>query len=248
MDISRKEILALIPARGGSKSIPHKNIRLFAGKPLIAHTIERARQSRLITRVIVSTDDREIADIAKKYGAEVPFLRPKELARDVTPDLPVFEHALAWLENTERYAPHAIVQLRPTTPMRRIETIDRAIELYLHRPDADSLRSVSPTKKTPFKMYVIKEGEFLEPVIKLGEGVESYNMPRQSLPKTYWGNGYIDITRQDVMVKSKSMYGTRILSFVIDEPCIDIDDEEDLRAAEQLMRAMDNSSTLRHGT
>ncbi len=112
------EILALIPARGGSKGIPRKNIRSFAGYPLIAWSIAAAKQSELVTRVIVSTDDEEIAAVARECGAETPFLRPAEFAQDNTTDLPVFEHALQWLEENEGYQPEIVVQLRPTSPIR----------------------------------------------------------------------------------------------------------------------------------
>src|SRR5689334_3014090 len=109
-------VLAIVPARGGSKGIPRKNLREVAGHPLIAYSIAVALQSREIDRVIVSTDDREIADVARSYGADIPFLRPAELAMDETPDLPVFQHALRWLQREQRYRPDLVVHLRPTSP------------------------------------------------------------------------------------------------------------------------------------
>src|SRR5512136_3026677 len=118
------EVLALIPARGGSKSIPRKNIRLFAGRPLIAYSIAAGLAAETVTRLIVSTDDEEIAQIARKYGAETPFLRPTEISQDNTPDLPVFQHTLTWLADQEAYAPEIVVQLRPTSPFRRVTHID----------------------------------------------------------------------------------------------------------------------------
>ncbi len=114
------EILALIPARGGSKGIPHKNIRSFAGYPLIAWSIAAGLQANSVSRVLVSTDDEEIASVARDYGADAPFLRPSELAQDRTTDLPVFEHALKWLEDIEGYKPDIVIQLRPTSPIRPI--------------------------------------------------------------------------------------------------------------------------------
>lgn len=125
------EILALIPARGGSKGIPRKNIRLFAGYPLIAWSIAAAKQAELVTRIIVSTDNEEIAEVAREYGAETPFLRPPELAQDKTTDLPVFEHTLKWLEGVEGYRPDIIVQLRPTSPIRPKNMVDDAIRILL---------------------------------------------------------------------------------------------------------------------
>jgi len=231
----RPEVLALIPARGGSKSVPRKNLRLVAGRPLIAHSIEHARRSTLITRVIVSTDDLEIAAVAQAHGAEVPFLRPADLARDDSPDVSVFVHALNWLDREERYVPDAVVHLRPTAPVRRVENIDRAIRLFLARPDVDSLRSVTIAKQTPFKMWLIGEDGCLEPIIKAEDGRETYNFPRQALPRVYWQNGYIDITRPEVILKSGSMTGRRILSFVIEETSVEIDYEEHLAVAERLL-------------
>lgn len=244
--MSTREILALIPARGGSKSVPRKNLRLLADKPLIVHSIEQALETRSITRVVVSTDDDEIAEVAQRNGAEVPFMRPRDLAEDSTPDLAVFQHALAWLEEHERYIPDAVVQLRPTAPVRRIETIDRAVEVFLKRPDVDSLRSVSLAKQTPFKMWFIDDREYLEPVITLEGRSESYNLPRQALPHAYWQNGYIDITRPRV-IKSGSMTGSHILGFVIDEPCVEIDYEEHLQAAEKLLLDMPSRERFRTG-
>src|SRR6266545_922025 len=136
------EILALIPARGGSKGIPRKNIRSFAGYPLIAWSIAAAKQSELVKRLIVSTDDEEIASVARQWGAETPFLRPTELAQDKTTDLPVFEHAIQWLEKNEDYYPEIMVQLRPTSPIRPKGILDHAVHILLEHSDADCVRGV----------------------------------------------------------------------------------------------------------
>src|SRR5512139_3426113 len=133
-------ILALIPARGGSKGIPRKNIRSFAGYPLIAWSIAAAKQSSCVTRIIVSTDDEEIASVAREYGAEAPFLRPAELAQDNTTDLPVFEHALQWLADNEGYKPDVLVQLRPTSPIRPKDCVDNAVRILMEHADADCVR------------------------------------------------------------------------------------------------------------
>src|SRR5688572_24739345 len=134
------EVLALIPARGGSKGIPRKNIRSFAGYPLIAWSIAAAKQSELVTRVIVSTDDEEIAKVAREWGAEAPFLRAAEISQDKTTDLPVFEHALKWLEDVEGYRPDIIIQLRPTSPIRPKGMVDEAIRILQNNKDADCVR------------------------------------------------------------------------------------------------------------
>ena len=147
------EILALIPARGGSKGIPRKNIRNFAGYPLIAWSIAVGLQAETVTRVIVSTDDDEIAAVAREYGAEVPFMRPVELAQDRTPDLPVFEHALKMLEEVDGYKPDVVVQLRPTSPIRPRGMVDEAVHILHSHNDADCVRGVVPAGQNPHKMW-----------------------------------------------------------------------------------------------
>jgi len=144
----KPEILTIIPARGGSKGIPRKNIRNFAGSPLIAWSIAAARQSEFVTRIVVSTDDEEIAAVARSFGAETPFLRPAEFAQDQTTDLPVFEHALQWLAEHENYHPEVVVQLRPTSPIRPRDCVDGAIKILLAHPDADCVRGVVPRGRT----------------------------------------------------------------------------------------------------
>ena len=151
----KAEVLAIIPARGGSKGIPRKNIKVFAGHPLIAYSIQAGLQARGVSRVIVSTDDEEIAAVARAYGAETPFLRPAELAEDRTLDLPVFQHALDWLAEHEGYRPEALVQLRPTSPVRPPDLVDQAVETLLAHPEADSVRGVVPAGQNPHKMWRI---------------------------------------------------------------------------------------------
>ncbi len=236
MNSDRQEVLALIPARGGSKSIPRKNIRMLAGKPLIAHTIEVARKSAHITRVIVSTDDSEIADISRQFGAEVPFLRPAELAQDDTPDWPVFDHALRWLRENEKYEPDIVVHLRATTPNRQIETLDKAIAAFLDTPEIDSMRSVRPAEYSPYKMVLIRPDGCIEPVvIPPNCKNELWNMPRQALPQAYQGDGYVDVTRPRVILGRKSMFGEKTKAYIIGELVVDIDYEEDMRKAETML-------------
>jgi N-acylneuraminate cytidylyltransferase len=225
-------VLAVIPARGGSKSIPRKNIVQLAGKPLISHSIGTALESRQITRVIVSTDDPEIAEVARQEGAEVPFLRPPELATDTATDFVVFEHALAELERTEAYRADVVVQLRPTCPVRRSATVDRAVAEFLSMPDATSMRSVSPARQTPFKMWFLAEQGLMRPALNHPGIAEPYNAPRQSLPVAYWQNGYVDVTRPHTIQRLRSMTGPRIAAFVIEEPVFDIDYRRALAAAE----------------
>ena len=140
--MTQPAVMALIPARGGSKSVPRKNLLPVAGKPLIAYSILHAQSCRSISRIVVSTDDDEIADVARRYGAEVPFKRPADAASDTATDLQVFQHALAWLAEHEGYVPELVVHLRPTGPVRESNLIERAVQLMLQTPEADSLRSV----------------------------------------------------------------------------------------------------------
>ncbi len=219
------EILALIPARGGSKGIPRKNIRSFAGYPLIAWSIAAAKQSELVTRVIVSTDDEEIAAVAREWGAETPFLRPAELAQDKTTDLPVFEHALKFLEEIEGYHPEIVIQLRPTSPIRPKGMVDSAIRILLNHPDADCVRGVVPAGQNPFKMWRFSgEDKPLAPLLQV-EGIpEPYNAPRQILPPVYWQTGHIDAIRTSTIARKNSLTGDVIYPLVIDPKyTVDID-------------------------
>ena len=226
------EVLALIPARGGSKSLPRKNVLPLLGKPLIAYSIADARSSMLITRVIVSTDDAEIADVARAAGAEVPFLRPTELAGDFSIDIEYLRHALEWLAANEQYQPDLVVTLRPTEPMRQVATIDRAIARLAATPEADSLRSVRRASETPFKMWFMEGDGFLRPALGLDGVKEPYNQPRQRLPVAYWQDGYIDIARPATILGQNSPTGRRVLAFVIDEPSVNIDYADELKIAE----------------
>lgn len=159
------KVLAVIPARGGSKGIPRKNIKKLAGHPLIAYSIAAGLNSSLVTRTIVSTDDQEIAEVAKQYGADVPFLRPEEFARDESRDLPVFQHVLSWLKQNESYQPEIVVQLRPTSPFRSETLVDEAVRILLDHPDADSVRGIVPSKQNPYKMWKVLEGGGMQPLL-----------------------------------------------------------------------------------
>lgn len=213
----KPEILTIIPARGGSKGIPRKNIRNFAGSPLIAWSIAAARQSEFVTRIVVSTDDEEIAAVARSFGAETPFLRPAEFAQDQTTDLPVFEHALQWLAEHENYHPEVVVQLRPTSPIRPRDCVDGAIKILLAHPDADCVRGVVPAGQNPHKMWRLPGGENapMKNLLDVEGIVEPYNSPRQMLPPIYWQTGHIDAIRTQTIFNG-SMSGGKIYPLVID--------------------------------
>jgi YrbI family 3-deoxy-D-manno-octulosonate 8-phosphate phosphatase len=236
------QILALIPARGGSKSIPYKNIRPLAGYPLVAYSIAAAKQSSLVTRTIVSTDDDEIACIAQSYGAEAPFLRPSEFAQDDTTDMPVFTHALRWLKEKEGYQPDVLVQLRPTSPIRPPDCVDQAVQILLDHPEADSVRGVIPSSQNPYKMWRVDEQGHMTPLLTLTGVPEPFNSPRQALPQTYWQTGHIDAIRLQTILGKSSLSGDVIYPLYIDPRyAIDIDTLRDWQRAEWLIAQADLS-------
>jgi CMP-N-acetylneuraminic acid synthetase len=230
------EILAIIPARGGSKGIPRKNIRPFAGNPLIAFSIAAALQAETVTRVLVTTDDEEIAGIARRYGAETPFLRPAELAADNTIDLPVFQHALMWLDENEHYKPDVVLHLHATTPVRPQGCLDQAVRLLLAQGQADCVRSVVEAGQNPHKMWRIDpEAGRMIPLLTIPGVPEPYNAPRQSLPPVYWQTGHVNAIRPAAILGG-SMTGRIILPIVIDPRfLVDIDTPADWVHAEWLV-------------
>lgn len=229
------EVLAIIPARGGSKSIPRKNIRMLGGHPLVTYSIAAGLMAQTVTRLIVSTDDLEIAGICREYGADVPFVRPAELALDATPDLPVFQHAMNWLKEHENYRPDIVVHVRPTSPLRPPTLIDEAVQMLRDCPSADSVRGVGLPEQTPYKMWQPGEDGFLKPLLTDGKG-ESYNLPRQALPIVYWHTGHIDVIRYQTLMEKHSMSGDRILPILVAPLyCTDIDTEDDWAYTEWLL-------------
>lgn len=225
------KILGLITARGGSQSIPRKNIRILAGKPLIAWTIEAARQSSRLNRVIVSTDDQEIADVSRKWGAEVPFMRPSALAQDDTPHLPVIQQALSWLETREQYTADIIVILQPISPLRTGEHINQAISLF-QETKSDSVVSVCLAEHSPYWMMRL-EGNRVYPFL---DSAPEYSR-RQDLPPVHRINGAIYVTRRHVLMKENRILGEDTRAFVMVPECsIDIDTLLDLKIAEILMK------------
>jgi CMP-N-acetylneuraminic acid synthetase len=250
------EILAVIPARGGSKGLPGKNIRSFGGYPLIAWSIAAARQSALVTRVIVSTDNEDIAAVARQYRAETPFLRPAALAQDDTTDFPVFEHAIHWLARHEGYRPDIIVQLRPTSPVRPTGLVERAIRSLLEHRDADCVRGVIPAGQNPFKMWRCHgEDQPITPLLRVEGIAEPYNAPRQVLPPVYWQTGHIDAIRASTITQKRSLTGDVIYPLMVDPRyAVDIDQLSDWGRYEaltigglEMIRPGDSVSDTRHG-
>jgi N-acylneuraminate cytidylyltransferase len=233
---SALDVLAVVPARGGSKGIPRKNLQLLAGKPLVAHAVETGLAAKLVTRVLCSTDDPQIAEAARSAGAEVPFLRPAELARDTSEDWPVFVHTLNWLEQHDNWRPDLIVNLRPTSPLRTPRHVDGAIELLL-RTGADSVKAVCLARQHPHKMWLRQPDGCIEPYLKtafrLSRGPD---VPRAELEEIYWQNGVVDVTRREVILERGVMIGPRVAGLVTElHESIDIDTPVDLAMAELLL-------------
>lgn len=231
--VNKPEVLAIVQARGGSKGLPRKNLRLLRGHPLVAYSIASGLAARSITRVIMSTDDEEIAEVAQQYGAGVPFMRPAELAADDTPDYPLFEHALEWLARHEDYRPDAVVQLRPTTPLRPRGMIDDAVRILLDHPAVDCVRGVTVPKQTPYKMWRDGQNGAILPLMDTSFP-EPYNMPRQKLPMAYWQTGHVDAIRTSTITVKHSLTGTEVRPILIDgNYCVDIDTLVDFDLAER---------------
>ena len=177
--------IAIIPARSGSKGIPGKNIAPLLGHPLIAYSIAASLASHSISRTIVSTDSEEIAEIARRYGAEVPFLRPAEFSTDISTDRDFLLHSIAWLADHEKVQPDYIVHLRPTTPLREPEVIDKAVRLLYDHVSATSLRSAHVASKTPYKWFEMDSSGYFRGIRPDDLRPEYYNLPRQSFPPVY---------------------------------------------------------------
>lgn len=235
------QVLAIIPARGGSKGLPGKNIKPLAGHPLIAYSILAAQRCQAVGRIMVNTDNEEIAGVAREYGAEVAFMRPAELAKDDSTDLEVFQHHLAWLKENEDYQPELVMQLRPTSPIRFTEQLDRAVHLMREQKEADSVRVVTKAPNTPYKMWIVdKEGQPMKPLLQLPEVDEPYNMPRQKLPDVYWQIGALDVIRPSVITEHNSMSGKTILPIIQENRyAIDIDDIFNFKRAEETLKESD---------
>jgi CMP-N,N'-diacetyllegionaminic acid synthase len=223
-------VLGLVPARGGSRGVPRKNVRLLLGRPLLQYTAEAALAARRLSKVVLSTDDDEIAEIGRRLGLAVPFIRPGSLARDDTPTLPVVQHAVRWLEeHNERF--DAICLLQPTTPLRRAGQIDECIDL-LEATGADAVITTLPVplEYNPHWVYFrAPDGK-----LTLSTGETTPIARRQELPLAFRREGSVYVTRRDVLVEQNSMFGDQVVGYPIDEDAtIDINTLDDWRRAEQ---------------
>lgn len=246
METRKKKILALIPARAGSKGIPRKNLVPVGKHPLMAYSIGVALMSKYINRVVVTTDSEEFAGIARKYGAETPFLRPKKYATDMAGDMEYHKHAMDWLEKHEGYVPDYVIHLRPTTPVRDYRVVDRAIEIALQNPHASAVRSAHLTERTVYKTFRIKNGyaDFFGTEDFGVNYKESMNISRQFVPKTYEINGYVDVVRPSILEQTGFLHGRKIIPFIIPQTA-DIDSLKDFKFAVRLFKGKSFASLMK---
>lgn len=235
------EILGVITARGGSKSIPRKNIKELAGKPLIAWTIEAAKESGVFDRIILSTDDEDIAEVGRRYGVEVPFMRPAELAQDTTPHLPVMQYAVQWLKDQEGYEPDFVCILQPTAPLRQAWHLGEAVDL-LKKTGADSVVSMVeiPGHFSPYWAVKVDE-QGLGQLLVSGDPIWRRIPRRQSLPKAYAHSGAIYLFRTALLFDpaEPNFYGDKVAAYIMeDKYSVNIDRPEDWELAEQAIRKL----------
>ncbi len=224
------KIITIIPARGGSKSLPKKNILLLNGKPLLCHSIDYSLKSQLVTSTVVSTDMKEIADIARNSGASVPFLRPDEFARDDTRDYPVIRHALDFFESQGQIFDFYIL-LRPTSPLRPPGLIEEAFEIFKNNTQASSVRSMAKIKEHPYRAWKQDTDGSVYGFIETKP--EPYNIPRQELPELLFQTGDIEVIRRETILNG-SISGDSVYPLIIKhEDMIDIDSKSDLDRAEK---------------
>lgn len=230
--INKGQVFAIIPARSGSKGVKDKNIRLLNGYPMISYSIAAAKLTSSIDRVIVTTDSREYADIANRFGAETPFLRPAELAGNTSTDIEFMEHAINWLYENEGSVPEYWVHLRPTNPLRNCEIINEAIRQFKNDDSADSLRSAHPADVSPFKWFL----ETSDGYYKTFGGVplDDANKPRQAFPDVFIPDGYVDVLRSDYIISHDLLHGTKMIAFHSPES-VDVDTLRDFEVLEQLI-------------
>ena len=207
------DVVAVIPARAGSKGVIDKNIKSLAGHPLLTYSIAAARLANRIDRIIVSTDSEKYANIAREYGAEVPFLRPDEISGDNSTDYDFVRHLLDWMKKNEEYKPKYLVHLRPTTPLREPRYIEAAIEQIKQDDSATALRSVHEMSESAYKAFEI-ERDYLKSIGSGSSDLEASNAPRQKFKKTYQPNGYVDIIKTTYVIENHKLHGDHVIAYI----------------------------------
>lgn len=221
-------IIALIPARSGSKGIIHKNIKNYKGLPLMVHSINIAKECKFINKVYVSTDSKEYQDIALKYGANIFDLRPKNISHDLSPDIDTFKHFLNWIKINNKDIPDVIIHLRPTYPNRSLELLNNCIINFLTKyEEYDSLRTIVKIKNTPHKMYYINDNFLIPYILDDSRFLEPFNQARQNFSDTYLHNGCIDIIKSKIILEENLLSGYNILPYIMNDNEIDDIDEID---------------------
>lgn len=228
-----EDIVAIIPARSGSKGVPDKNIKLIYGAPLISYSIKAALKSKLVDRVIVSTDSDEYAEIALDYGAEVPFRRPREISQDSSTDIEFFSHIISWMNKNEGHVPSYFVHLRPTTPLRDPQVIDEAIKVFVDS-DHSALRSVHKMSESAYKAFEINNST-LTTMCGQGANLDASNLGRQAYPATYDANGYVDVVRTSLIAEQGLLHGDNVYGFVT-ERTYEIDEISDIALVEYFLK------------
>jgi len=224
-------LIAIIPARSGSKGVPGKNIKLLGGVPLFVFSIIAAKMMPSVSRVIVSTDSDEYGEIAKSYGAEVPFLRPIDISGDKSTDYELFLHALNWFKENENILPEFLLHLRPTTPLRDPVIMEEGVKLFLENVErATSLRSGHIAPESPYKWFLKDENNYFKG-LRDDLTPEKVNLPRQSFPQVYIPDGYIDILKSYVILNTGTLHGDKMLVF--ESPfCVEVDTNNDFEYLE----------------
>lgn len=225
------KVTAIIPARGGSKGVPGKNIRLLCGHPLIAWSIAAARLCRSVEETLVTTDSEEIAGVCRRYGVKVPFLRPAELAGDKSTDRDFMVHALDWVSGQSGQMSEYWVHLRPTTPFRDPTHIDEAVQKLLSNPEATSLRSAHPAAESPFKWFRKNDQGYFTGLDPNDHRPDATNLPRQAFPDVFIPDGYVDVLRASFIRSTNMIHGPKILAWV-SPVSIEVDQPEDLERLE----------------
>ena len=232
-EIKRGSIYAIIPARSGRKGIKDKNIRCLKGYPLMAYSIAIAKKCQRVSRIIVSTDSSDYARIANYYGAETPFLRPAEISTDSSTDFEFMEHAIEWFHKNEHELPEYFMHLRPTSPIRRLNIVDDAIDRILADKYATSLRSAHKSTHTPYKWFCMGRDGYYRSFVK-GMSTDQANNPRQDFEPVYIPDGYVDILKTEFITKNQLLHGDRVVGFVVPDN-IDLDVMADMEQLEYYM-------------
>ena len=238
--ITLGQVMAVIPARAGSKGVSDKNIKPLCGHPLLAFSVVAAKKSQTINRVIISSDSQEYIKLAQMYGAEAPFARPAEISGDRSTDYECMKHVLDFLQEHEGAVPEYLVHLRPTTPYRNPDLIDEAVTMIKRDKKATALRSAHEMSETAYKCLEIKDSLF-KPMGTNSFDMDTANLPRQMFPKTYSANGYVDILKSEFIAKSGKIHGDRVVAFVTPF-ALEVDNEKDFNDLE--MCAKDNCQII----